>query len=129
MKNRSCAKFCFLIPFAVVAFLALFTYAVFALWNCVLVDVLAVKTITYWQALGLLVLAKILFGGFPHRRGGPCGHIRERMMSKRWEAASPEEREKMREEMRSRFGDWPHPPSWCCSDKEKPEKPGKTANP
>lgn len=127
MKNRSCAKYCFLIPLAVVGFLALFTYAVYALWNCVLVDVLAVKTITYWQALGLLVLAKILFGGFPHRRGGPCGHIRERIMSKRWASASPEEREKMRDEMRRRFGDWPHPP-WCCTDKEEPEGPGKTTS-
>jgi len=128
MKNNSCRKYCFLIPLAVVGFLALFTYAVYALWNCVLVDVLAVKTITYWQALGLLVLAKILFGGFPHRRGGPCGHFRDRMMSKRWESATPEEREMMREEMRSRFGDWPHPTSWCCSDKGEAEGPGKTTS-
>jgi hypothetical protein len=127
MKNQSCRKFCFLIPLAVVGFLALFTYAVFALWNCVLVDVLAVKTITYWQALGLLVLAKILFGGFPHRRGGACGHFRERMMSKRWESATPEQREQMREEMRHRFGDWPRP-SWCCTDEKEPEGPGKKPN-
>lgn len=123
MKNKCGVKFCFLIPFAVVGFLALFTYAVYALWNGVLTDVLAVKAITYWQALGILVLAKILFGGFPHRRGGPCGHIRERMMSKRWESATSEEREKMREEMRHRFGDWPHPPSWCCSEDKKSEDP------
>lgn len=128
MKNRCCNKFVFLMPLAVVGFLALFTYVVFALWNGVLVDVLAVKTITYWQALGLLLLAKILFGGFPHRRGGPCGHFRDHMMSKRWEAASPEEREKMREETRRRFGDWPRP-SWCCSDKEEPENPGKPTSP
>lgn len=112
-------------PLAVVAFLALFTFAVHQLWNCVLVDVLAVKAITYWQALGILVLAKILFGGFPHRRGGPCGHIHEHMMAKRMESATPEEREKIREEMRRRFGDWPRP-LWCCSDDKKSEDPGKT---
>lgn len=128
MKNRSCATYCFLIPLAVVAFLAVFTCAVYALWNGVLTDVLSVKAITYWQALGILVLAKILFGGFPHRRGGPCGRFREHWMSKRWESASPEEREKMRDEMRRRFGDWPHPPSWCCSDKKEPESPGKTGS-
>jgi Ca2+/H+ antiporter, TMEM165/GDT1 family len=125
MKNRF--KFCFLIPLGVLAFLALFTFAVFALWNGVLTDVLPVKAISYWQALGILVLAKILFGGFPHRRGGPCGHFRERMMSKRWESATPEQREQMREEMRRRFGDWPHPP-WCCSDEKESETPGKTTN-
>ncbi|MFT3870138.1 MAG: hypothetical protein QM715_16950 [Nibricoccus sp.] len=126
MKNRSCAKYCFLIPVAVIAFLALFTYVVYALWNGVLTEVLAVKAISYWQALGILVLAKILFGGFPHRRGGPCGHFREHLMSKRWESSTPEEREKMREEMRRRFGDWPHPPSWCCSGEKEPDAPGKT---
>jgi hypothetical protein len=124
MKNRCCNKFCFLIPLAVVAFLALFTFAVYHLWNGVLTDVLAVKAITYWQALGILVLAKILFGGFPCRRGGPCGHFRDRMMSKRWEAATPEQREQMREEMRRRFGDWPHP-DWCCKDDGKPDSTGK----
>lgn len=125
MKNHSCRKYCFLIPFAVIAFLGLFTYAVYALWNCVLTDVLAVKAITYWQALGILLLSKILFGGFPHGRGGPCGRFREHMMSKHWASATPEEREKMRDEMRRRFGDWPRSP-WCCSDDKKPDSPGKT---
>ena len=123
MKNRSCAKFCFLIPLAVIAFLGVFAFAVYELWNGVLTDVLPVKAITFWQALGLLVLAKILFGGFPHR-GGHCGSLREHIMAKRWAHASPEEQEQMREEMRRRFGDWPRP-SWCCSDEEKPVDSGK----
>ncbi len=125
MKNRSCAKFYFLIPLGIVALLGVFAFAVYELWNGVLTEVLPVKAVTFWQALGILVLAKILFGGFPHRRGGPCGHFREHLMAKRWENASPEEREKMREEMRRRFGDWPHP-SCCCSDEKEPENPGKT---
>jgi len=127
MKNQCCHKLRFLIPLAVLAFLALFTYAVHALWNGILVEVLGVKVITYWQALGILVLAKILFGGFPHRRGGPCGHWRERMLSKHWESATPEQREKMRDEMRRRFGDWPRP-SCCDTDDTKPEGPGKTTD-
>ena len=124
MKNHCCHTFRFLIPLGILAFVGLFTYAVYALWNGVLTDVLGVKVITYWQALGLLVLAKILFGGFPHRRGGPCGHFRERMLSKRWESATPEQREKMREEMRHRFGDWPR--ATCCDTEDKePEGPAK----
>ncbi|MFT3781235.1 MAG: hypothetical protein QM790_04400 [Nibricoccus sp.] len=127
MKNRCCGKWCFLIPFVVAGFVALFTYAVYALWNGVLAEVVPVKAITYWQALGILVLSKLLFGGFPHRRGGPCGHFREHMMAKRWEAASPEEREKIRDEMRRRFGDWPRP--WCCGDDKEPSDTGKTTTP
>jgi hypothetical protein len=109
MKNRSCRKFLFLIPVIVLAVLALLSLAVFGLWNGVLTDVLGVKTITYWQALGLLVLARILLGGFPGRRGGPFGPPwRGRMMMERWQSLTPEQRE----ELRQRFGDWSKPP--CC---------------
>ena len=125
MHNHSCRKFWFLIPLAVVGFVALFTWVVYALWNGVLIEVVGVKAITYWQALGLLVLAKILFGGFPCR-GGRCGGgcWRGRMMSKNWESLSPEQREKMREEMRHRFGDWPRP-SWCDADARESDDSGK----
>jgi hypothetical protein len=54
----------------VVAVVAL---AVYGLWNGVLTEVVGVKTVTYWQALGILVLARILFGGFPGRHG-PSAH-------------------------------------------------------
>ena len=126
MHNQSHRKFCFLIPFAIIGCAALFTWAVYALWNGVLMDVVGVKAITFWQALGLLVLAKILFGGFPSR-SGPCGIApwRGRMMSKHWESLNPEQREKMREEMRHRFGDWPRP-SWCESAAPKPDDSDKT---
>ena len=111
MKNPSCCKFKILIPFIVLGVLALFSFAVFELWNHVLADVLGVKLITYWQALGILVLAKILFGGFPGRRCGPGGPPwRRRMMMDQWQSLTPEQRE----EMRRRFGDWPHPQ--CCGD-------------
>ena len=125
MHDHSCHKFRFLLPFAIIGFVALFTFAVHALWNGVLAEVVGVKTITYWQALGLLVLSKILLGGFPGRCG-PCGgpRWRGRMMSKHWESLSPEQREKMREEMRHRFGDWPRP-SWCESQAPKPDDSGK----
>lgn len=128
MKNQSYCKFRFLIPLGIIAFLGLFSAAVYGLWNGVLVEVIGVKTITYWQALGILVLSKILFGGFPGRGGcGGPGAWRARMMAKRWESLSPEQREQMRDEMRRRFGDWPHP--FCGGeDVRKGEEPGKTTN-
>ena len=128
MKAKSCFKFRWLFPFAALAFLALFTYAVYALWNGVLVDVVAVKAISYWQALGVLVLAKILFGGFPGRRG-KCGPgWRGRMMAERWESLDPEKREQLREEMRRRFGDWPRPP-WGDEGETAPKQAGKPSPP
>src|SRR5215469_8564725 len=93
MKS-SCCKYRFLIPLFIIGFLALFSLAVYGLWNGVLTEVLGVRTINYWQALGLLVLARILFGGFPFRRGGPPWR---RHMMEHWQSLTPEEREKMRQ--------------------------------
>lgn len=124
MKNRPCGKFRFLIPVIVLAIVALLALAVYGLWNGVVTDVLGLKAITYWQALGLLVLARILFGGFPRKGGGPFGPPwRHKMMMKRWESLTPEQREQMRKEMRDRFGDWPRP--WCEGETAEPEKPGE----
>jgi hypothetical protein len=118
MNTDSCRRFRMLIPLAVLGFVGLLTFAVHSLWNGVVTDVLGVKTITYWQALGLLVLSKILFGGFPGGRRGFGGRRREHLLAKRWESLNPEQRERMREEMRHRFGDWPRPP-WCEPDRPK----------
>lgn len=118
MKPYLFRRFRFLIPLAIVAFIGLFTYAVYALWNGVLIDVIGVKTITYWQALGILVLSKILFGGFPS--GGRKFGRREQMMVKHWESMEPEQRQRMREEMRHRFGSWPRP--WCGGREDENER-------
>lgn len=89
---------------AIVA-LTVFGFLVMALWNWLAPAVLGLHTITFWQALGILILSKILFGGF-RGRPGYGGHWRRRM-SARWEQMSPEEREKFRQGMFSRCGQ-PH---------------------
>ena len=123
MKACHSRKFRLLMPLVIAGFLALFSFAVYALWNGVVTDVLGVKAITYWQAVGLLVLCKILFGGFPHRGFGPSW--REKMMwAKRWNSFTPEQRERFREEMRQRFGKWPHPDG-CEPDNTGLHPPGK----
>jgi hypothetical protein len=59
------------------------------------------RLITFWQALGLLVLSKILFGRF----SGPGRRMRWRhRMAERWNQMTPEEREKFREGMKGRCG-------------------------
>lgn len=75
-----------------------FGFVVMGLWNWLLPAIFGWHHITFWQALGLLILCKILFGGF-HRGHGRGNHWKQRMME-RWEQMSPEEREKFREGMR-----------------------------
>lgn len=52
-----------------IAFVAAATWVVMFLWNTILVEVTTVKPLNFWQAGGLLLLAKILFGGFGGGRG------------------------------------------------------------
>jgi len=87
--------------FAIIA-VAVFGFVVMSLWNWLIPSIIGWHAITYWQALGLLILSKILFSGF---RGGPGrhGHWRGRMME-RWGQMTPEEQEKFREGMRMRCG-------------------------
>jgi hypothetical protein len=72
------------------------------LWNWLLPSLFGWHAITFWQALGLLLLCRILFG---HFGGGTYtrSNIRRRMVE-RWEHMTPEEREKFRHGMRGRCG-------------------------
>jgi hypothetical protein len=90
-----------------VAAVALFTYLVMGLWNAILVPVLAVNKITFWQAAGILVLSKILFGGFKGR-GGWGGHGRQwkHDLRERWAGMSDDEKLKMKQEWKQRCNYW-----------------------
>jgi membrane protease YdiL (CAAX protease family) len=76
--------------------------AVMLLWNWLLPDLFGWQLISFWQAVGLLVLARILLGGF-RGRWGHGGHWRARMAA-RWEQMSEEERAQFRTGMRHRCG-------------------------
>jgi hypothetical protein len=79
---------------------------VMLLWNWLAPPLFGLPQVTFWQALGLLALCRILFGGFGLGGGGHRnsrwrmdGRIRERVrerMAERWEQMTPEEREKFR---------------------------------
>jgi hypothetical protein len=107
MRGRRFARFARFLLFAIVALLVL-SYVVMRLWNWLIPPVFGLHLIGYWQALGLLVLSKILFGGFGRRWGGGWRgmHWRRRMME-RWAQMTPEEREKFRAAMQTRCGPGP----------------------
>jgi Ca2+/H+ antiporter, TMEM165/GDT1 family len=94
-----------------VAFVALaaavFGYIVMRLWNWLTPGLFGWHAIGFWQALGILLLSKILFGGFRGRAAG--GMYWRRHMMERWEKMTPEERDKFREGMRGRCGQFGRP--------------------
>lgn len=51
-----------------VVFAFLFGYFVMILWNWLMPMLFGLKLITFWQAVGIIILAKLVFGGFGHGR-------------------------------------------------------------
>jgi len=125
MKNYWFGKVIKIIFFVALAIFTM-TFIVMQLWNHLMPHIFGLNYISYTQALGILILSKILFGGFKggwgHGRcgggygGGRWGHHGQ--WRKRWEekiaSMTPEEREKMRK----RWGDCGY--GW--------EKPGAEEN-
>ena len=96
-KSRFFVKALKIAVFATLAVGAL-SFVVMSLWNALLPNIFAVRAISFWQAVGLLVLSKCLFGGFrPYGGGGR--RWRGRMME-RWEQMTPDQRERFKQGMR-----------------------------
>ena len=98
----------FFIPLAAAAFLSAISFIVMQLWNHLLPAILHTGVITFWQAMGLFILCKILFG---FGKGGPRGFKRRgpwmrQRMQERLKNMSPEEREKFKRKMNERMCHW-----------------------
>jgi hypothetical protein len=108
-------KWIFIVP-AALAGMALFIFlggeVVKLLWNWLLPSLFGWRALTFWEALGLLALCRILFGGFGFRGGSHSrSSMRRRMadrmadrVAERWEEMTPEERERFRQRVRERCG-------------------------
>ena len=112
MKRQSILRVLKFVLFAAL-FIAVFSFVVMSLWDWLMPALFGWRLITYWQAMGILILSKILFGGFRGRPGPPPWHWRRRMME-RWEQMTPEEREKFRQGLES-----PWSPSGPTSEPKK----------
>lgn len=97
---------------------------VMELWNRLMPELFGLHILGYWQAVGLLVLCRILFGGL-RGRGGPGGgwHARWReRMAERWMSMTPEERERFAAGMR--HGGWGRR-GWGWGHREEPKAGGE----
>ena len=98
-RKRRLARLVALLPGFCLVFAGL-VWAVLALWNGLMPTIFGLRTITYWQALGLMALSWILFGGL---RGSGSGRGAWRYdMRRRWERMTPAEREEFVRGLNSR---------------------------
>lgn len=115
------------------AVLAVLSLVVMLLWNALIPSLFTGPVLGFWQAAGLLVLCRVLFGGFrPHGRHhdwrarwrGMTPEERERFRDgfSRWKDMSREERREFRRGFGGRFGscgpgmDEVHGTSGCAPD-------------
>ncbi len=90
------------IPLFLIVMAALLGGLVMLLWNWLMPAIFALPELTFWQAVGLLVLCKVLFGtlgmgGHSHHGHGHghCGcHGGSNRLRERWEQMTPEERQR-----------------------------------
>ncbi len=107
--------------FAPLGILAMFLFiflggeVVQLLWNWLTPHLFGWPPITFWQAIGIIGLCRILFGSW----GGRChgghypvrGPIIDRLadrIGERWQAMTPEERDRFRQRMQEKWGYGPN---------------------
>jgi hypothetical protein len=86
----------------VILMLAVSGLVVMYLWNWLVPSIFGLQPITFWQAIGLLLLSRIFFGGFRGRPGGRGRHRRHFL--RRWAGMTPEERERFLSGIRQTHG-------------------------
>ncbi|SDM15694.1 hypothetical protein [Kriegella aquimaris] len=99
-KVEKFVKAAFKILFAIIAviiFALLLGYGIMWLWNWLIPDLFGLTTINYWQAVGILVLAKILFGGLGNHNPG-------KSKGKKGRRCIPQKQDSLK----SNFSKWKH---------------------
>jgi len=102
----------------VVAGIALLFLAAMLLWNALMPEIFNLPVLSYWQAAGLLVLARLFFGfGGKHHSHFP----RRPTMHDKWKKMSSEEREEFIKKVRARKHNWGEPcPEMIKKEEENP---------
>ncbi|OWY23923.1 hypothetical protein C7N43_04610 [Sphingobacteriales bacterium UPWRP_1] len=85
--------------------LTLAGFVVMWLWNAILHPVISVGTLNFWQALGLLVLCRLLFGNWGGNRRRHSPYWRKKiMLRKKWATMTPDERQEFKRQWKAYCG-------------------------
>ena len=124
-------KLRFLAPVGFLAAVAGFSAVVMLLWNWLMPSIFGLCVVSFWQALGMLVLCRLLFGSFGgwhhkiHRGHGGGMHGLHHMREK-WMKMTPEQRKEFidrRKEYVGRNGFFGRPDfNPCATDENAPKE-------
>lgn len=96
MMRRGKYLWFFIVPVGISGLAAI----VMLLWNAILPDLFQVGALSFWQALGLLILCKILFGGFHGSGKRTCGP--RRRFREKWKNMDTDEKQKFKDTWKNR---------------------------
>jgi uncharacterized membrane protein YraQ (UPF0718 family) len=87
-----------------IVFGLLFGWIIVWLWNWLMPLIFGLPTITFWQGVGLFILAKILFGGFSSHGDSSKSSKKdkEKWHSDKWDS----------DRMKHKFESWKHYDEW-----------------
>ena len=99
-------KLKFLTPIVILAIAAGFSAVVMLLWNCLIPTIFGLTAIGFWQALGLLLLCRILFGSFGGGHKIMLGGMihRHSPLREKWLKLSPEQQHEFIKKRMEHFG-------------------------
>jgi hypothetical protein len=75
--------------FGFLFFVAFGGLLVFLLWNWLMPGIFSLRRLTFWEALGLLALCRILFGGFGKETTAHSKRRRDQVPNAWWKGAGP----------------------------------------
>lgn len=96
------------------------------LWNWLVPTLFSGPVISFWQAMGLLALSKLLFWGFGggHKKwGSHRSHQWKGQWMERYSKLSPEEREKYKQKFKEKWCAWEENPVKQAEAKTEQERP------
>ena len=94
MRTHFRKRWYFFIPLILVGFVV-FGFITMHLWNYLMPLIFHLPEITFWQTIGLMILSRLILGGFGGHHGRHHAHCRS-YMNEKWETMTPEEREQFR---------------------------------
>ena len=95
---------------AAAAFAFVFGYLIMLLWNWLMPAIFGLTVITFWQAVGIAFLARLIFGAGKHGSDHSKNHSPRRPSMRNW---------KDEFKKHSKCGDWRHFDDYWCQEGEK----------
>lgn len=91
-------------PLVIIALILLLGWVVMLLWNAILPAAVHANPLNYWQATGLLILSRILVGGWGGRGGRGHGRRGNMPGREKWMSMNDEEKQAFKEQWKKRCG-------------------------